>query len=459
MASKQTQLFEPPAQSLAVDESRRLAPPLREWLFSVQNLLPLVEVDTTAGNLAITLPPAGLNSSTGQSAQNQEIIYIKTSADAHTATIAGALTGSATLKNRYDIARFKSDGTNWINSGVGGSLTPGVSLETNGVSNALQTLLNLIAGNGMTLTADGAGGVTLAGPQFKTNGVLNALQTLLNLKAGTNMTLTPDGAGGVTLDAAAGGSASSIQGVAVSASTPLTGDTLRYNEWGDSKWDVCQGAPFIRGWYADLFNAAINAFNANTNPAIGSGSALARQSATATEPAAQKNLTSAVASTLVTCYIAWQSAGINPFSWGTVKRMSMRLQLLHAANVRYFFGLFANASTPPVGTGTDTPNIHYAAFRYSAGTDATIKAVCGTATATLTVVDTGVAVDTTASHVFDIAFDGVNVNFFIDGVLKAQISTTLPSAADTMQPSVMCDNKNTANAVGWQFAWMVITPK
>ena len=38
----------------------------------------------------------------------------------------------------------------------------GPTLETNGVANTLQSLLNLIAGANVTLTADGAGGVTIA---------------------------------------------------------------------------------------------------------------------------------------------------------------------------------------------------------------------------------------------------------------------------------------------------------
>jgi hypothetical protein len=44
--------------------------------------------------------------------------------------------------------------------------TPGgssdITLQTNGVNNTVQTLLNLIAGSGITLTADGVGGVTIA---------------------------------------------------------------------------------------------------------------------------------------------------------------------------------------------------------------------------------------------------------------------------------------------------------
>jgi hypothetical protein len=46
-------------------------------------------------------------------------------------------------------------------SAAGGSGSD-ITLQTNGVNNTVQTLLNLIAGSGITLTADGAGGVTIA---------------------------------------------------------------------------------------------------------------------------------------------------------------------------------------------------------------------------------------------------------------------------------------------------------
>jgi len=117
MATTQTQLFDPPAQSMAVDKNGRLASPLFQWLSSVQRLLPLVAVDTTSGNVVIALPPAGLNSTTGESNQNQEISYVKTSADVHTVTISGAVGGNQVLTAQTPSAgsavRFKSDGTNW----------------------------------------------------------------------------------------------------------------------------------------------------------------------------------------------------------------------------------------------------------------------------------------------------------------------------------------------------------
>jgi hypothetical protein len=63
-------------------------------------------------------PPAGLNSTTGQSNQNQEIVLKKISADANVYTFTagpGAIfpEGPRTLVFQYDSFRVKSDGTNW----------------------------------------------------------------------------------------------------------------------------------------------------------------------------------------------------------------------------------------------------------------------------------------------------------------------------------------------------------
>lgn len=62
----------------------------------------------------------------------------------------------------------------------------------------------------------GGGGNSIT---LQTNGVNNSDQTLLNLIAGTNITLTPDGAGGVTIDGAAGGGESLAQTLAIGNTT------------------------------------------------------------------------------------------------------------------------------------------------------------------------------------------------------------------------------------------------
>jgi hypothetical protein len=113
--SSQTTLFPPPTRTNAVDDKGFLAVPLRQWLFTLQMLLPLVTVDTSGGNQSIALPPAGLNSTTGQSNQNMEITYLKTTADANTATITGGQGGPRVIATQYEVRRFKSDGTNWWN--------------------------------------------------------------------------------------------------------------------------------------------------------------------------------------------------------------------------------------------------------------------------------------------------------------------------------------------------------
>jgi hypothetical protein len=87
------------------------------YLQTIQNHAPLVECDTSAGDLTIALPPAGVNAATaqttGQTAQNQELTYIKTTADANTVTITGGEFGPIVLTTQAQSVKFKSSGTVW----------------------------------------------------------------------------------------------------------------------------------------------------------------------------------------------------------------------------------------------------------------------------------------------------------------------------------------------------------
>jgi hypothetical protein len=88
----------------------------QKYLFSLQNLHPLITADTAAGSYSEALPPAGNLSGTGQNNQNQEITYRKISSDGHTLTITGSADGPQTLTSNVGAAsrvKFKSDGTNW----------------------------------------------------------------------------------------------------------------------------------------------------------------------------------------------------------------------------------------------------------------------------------------------------------------------------------------------------------
>lgn len=112
MPTTQVTLFPPP-----VREST-LSKPEREYLFSLQRRLFLWKIDTSLGPYSEALPPAGVNVTTGQSNQSQEIVLKKISADANIYTFTagpGALfpEGPRTLNAQYDSFRVISDGTSW----------------------------------------------------------------------------------------------------------------------------------------------------------------------------------------------------------------------------------------------------------------------------------------------------------------------------------------------------------
>jgi hypothetical protein len=116
--STQTVLFVPPTRTPAVDSKGYLSKPYQQYLFTLQYLLPLILVNTAAGSFTQNPPAPGLHANTGQSNQNQEIIYKKTSADGNSFTLAGTPMaplpeGPIVLTAQYSKVRIKSDGTQW----------------------------------------------------------------------------------------------------------------------------------------------------------------------------------------------------------------------------------------------------------------------------------------------------------------------------------------------------------
>ena len=83
----------------------------------MQNLPPLVIVDSSSGAFSIPLPSAGVESG-GQTGQCKEIIYKKISSDSNVVSITGGAEGTQTLTTQYAGIRFKSDGTDWWVVGV-----------------------------------------------------------------------------------------------------------------------------------------------------------------------------------------------------------------------------------------------------------------------------------------------------------------------------------------------------
>jgi hypothetical protein len=111
MPTTQTVVVPPPIRGLNLPQT------LINWLFTLQNLHPLNEVDTSQGQYSEEVPPAGLNSTTGTSNQNQEITFVKVSGDGNTYTLNGAEGGPLTLAVKGQFFKIKSDGTLWWQTG------------------------------------------------------------------------------------------------------------------------------------------------------------------------------------------------------------------------------------------------------------------------------------------------------------------------------------------------------
>jgi hypothetical protein len=149
------------------------------------------------------------------------------------------LDASAGVSSAYSIVMTDASGK--IDPSFLPPIPSSLELETNGVPNTDQALLNLKSGANVTLTADAFGGVTIAASvppsiSLETDGVLNTDQSLLNLKSGANITLTPDAFGGVTI-AASGTISTSFASVSTGTNTGQTltvgaGSTLTYTGGG-----------------------------------------------------------------------------------------------------------------------------------------------------------------------------------------------------------------------------------
>jgi len=182
---------------------------------------------------------------------------------------------------------------------------------------------------------------------------------------------------------------------------------------------------------------------------------------TATEPQGNQFVSAASGSTNVVAGVEHNLGGSNGsggYSYGTVSRYSTRLLLLNSSNVRYWIGIGDGNAGDWGGASatyaTDTPARYYTAFRFSSGTDTTIKAICSTGGASQTIVDTGVAPDTANSMLFEIInTSATSFAFYINGALVATITTNLPSASSRFGTFWAADNKNTATAVGAVFDW------
>jgi hypothetical protein len=157
----------------------------------------------------------------------------------------------------------------------------GVALQTNGVSNTIQTLLNLESlDSSVTITDNGGGNVNLsvapaAGLSLKVNGTPNASQSVLNLEStDASVTITDLGSGNINLQASGFSFGTSGQGWFLGAQSfaPISDDAGHaQNENGTvyavqlmltAKWTISHLAAFVvtgngssQNFTAGIYNA------------------------------------------------------------------------------------------------------------------------------------------------------------------------------------------------------------
>jgi hypothetical protein len=357
--------------------------------------------------------------------------------------------GISSISTTNDVATITFASSGGTVTHTGGPLTAGQLVLGNGGDDIE---VGDLSGD---VTTSGSGATTLAKIQTKTLTITSPAANDILKYNGTTWVNS-------TLSAIPSANASQIQSVNVSSVTPQKGDIFRYNEYADSKWDLTTAFARTVSVVAEANNngggTTLTTVGAATSPTINLGGGSSAQSnATATEGMGVTYTTLSSAGTQ-SCFLVFSAtgAGNGRFSLGTMRRWSARLKLNQSANVRYWFGLADNAVVFEPGS-SDTPNANIIAFRFSSTTDTVIKAYTATSSASNTATTTGTAVDTTASHLFEITYDGTNATFFIDGAQVAQTAATMPASSTMMNWVMSIDNKAAGVADSLTFQWMSIT--
>lgn len=175
--------------------------------------------------------------------------------------------------------------------------------------------------------------------------------------------------------------------------------------------------------------------------------------ATATAPAALQYKTLASPSQTNVQSNGNLGAHYQQITLGILKSYQTRLQLNQTTTSRAWIGIGAivggGATLAADNPLTNVNSQNLCMFRYSTNVpDTNWQAFVGTTGTSFTLVDTGVAADT-SSHLFEIQFDGTNVLFFIDNVQVAKISTNVPATSVLMQDMNYLDNVSTSNQISF----------
>lgn len=217
------------------------------------------------------------------------------------------------------------------------------------------------------------------------------------------------------------------------------------------------------GRFVTVFGAqgqAGNTYGASVNQSQQLGT-LAAVNAGATDDQGSNLSAAATASTNTVIGVEQGStAGRNAYGMQSWYRWSLKFIPGNTTNVRYWLALTANTGNflGFNNLATDTPTAAIVGFRYSAGVDTHWVVVTNDGAAQGTI-DTGIPLDTTNSHLFEITWDGTNYNFFYDNTQVVTTSAHVPAATQGATMFWTGDNKNTNTAIAGTFFWMTLRLK
>ena len=253
----------------------------------------------------------------------------------------------------------------------------------------------LIPGNNITIIGNVISAIGIpSGLALQTKGVPNVFQNLLNLSSSDlSVTVTDLGNGTVNLQ--------------VPVVAPPSISTLFQNIHGFS------------------VSAGVGAGFTGTGITLISGSSVTTSAPTATDTAAYRPTSSGA---------SYLTDNHDCASLGSLNQMWTRFALQRTTFTRNWIGFSPTTNTQANALASNLPSANLFGFRFStSAVDTTWKCYASPDGISTTIVDTGITPDANF-HLFSIVSKAGVLTFFMDNVLVATISTTLPAASTAMSP-------------------------
>lgn len=339
-----------------------------------------------------------------------------------------------------------------------------LEVQTNGVDNSTQKLLNLVGAGGATVVESGGTATITAGNPIllQTDGTNNGSQALLNLISGDNVIAIDGGTGGINISAVPFPTADEnaitiIPGEVLIVGTPALIPSSQGGQIANPVWSP---VPFFISSALGLF--AIWQASDSTTTLVQTGAmgytasqaiALASAYTAAASVGGLTFTTTASSSSSAGC----DTAGASNTPFQAVTRAKFRIQLGQTTTTRMWIGFLAPTVTN-AAMRSDNPNVAFTGFWYSTSAGHT-KWQCVTQT---DAAHSTVVPESTASHVntgfhdFELYWDGSNseIVFLIDGIEVGRlVAGTAPSDTTPLIPTFQIDPAgiNTTVSFNWLY--------